>query len=309
MYALVANNNRISKFSEVCKVDLVTHKVSALYSGFKSPHGLCISPDGTYALVANRASSTVSRIDLITHEVTFPFDGFDHPTAVSIAPDGTFAIVASFSDHIGRIDLVTSVVTFPYDVCNRSTGVAISPDGRYALATPDIKKSREWETDPSPHEGRNILCRIDLVTHEVTFPYAGFTSPGGVAISSDGTFALVVNVTGNGVDRIDGNIRAACNTGGRLQGKWHSEDVFRPRIYALWWGQWGDGFTRPHSLAHLADDVWQTPPALPNPPRRRHGTWRGGAPHPPTRWRALDPGSGVGCAARGKGGCVHGPGV
>jgi DNA-binding beta-propeller fold protein YncE len=38
---------------------------------------------------------------------------------------------------------------------------------------------------------------------KVTFPYAGFNSPTGVAISPDGAFALVVNYNRHHVARID----------------------------------------------------------------------------------------------------------
>ena len=52
---------------------------SATFKGFSTPAGVAISPDASFALVANQSGHNVGRIDLRTGTVTFPYCGFKNP--------------------------------------------------------------------------------------------------------------------------------------------------------------------------------------------------------------------------------------
>jgi DNA-binding beta-propeller fold protein YncE len=128
---------------------------------FSHPKGVAISPDGSFALVADSGNNCVRRIQIATGAVTTLAgltqgytDGvgtaamFQEPYGVTISPDGSFALVADTYNHrVRRLAIATGVVTTlagsglggPVD----GTGVlasfgypcdvAISPDASYAL--------------------------------------------------------------------------------------------------------------------------------------------------------------------------------
>jgi hypothetical protein len=86
-------------------------------SRFDCPYGISISPDGLFALVADRYNHLIRQIILTTASVSTlagfavsPGDTngigtnarFNNPIAVSISPNGLFALVADFTNHLIR---------------------------------------------------------------------------------------------------------------------------------------------------------------------------------------------------------------
>ena len=83
---------------------------------FNAPLGVAMSPDGTYALVADFKNHAIRKIVIATQVVsTFAGTGssglvdgagdsaqFNNPVGVAISPDGTYALVADQSNHVIR---------------------------------------------------------------------------------------------------------------------------------------------------------------------------------------------------------------
>jgi sugar lactone lactonase YvrE len=205
-----------------------------IISQFRNPRGVAISADGTYALVADTDNHLIRRIDIVTASVStlagtsgsYGFTNgvgiisqFNKPLGVAISADGTYALVADQENHlIRRIDIATASVSTlagtsgSYGSTNGvgiisqfyyPTGVAISADGTYALVA-----------DTNNH----LIRRITITTASVS-TLAGtsgsygstngvgiisqFYNPRGVAISADGTYALVADFSNHLIRRID----------------------------------------------------------------------------------------------------------
>ena len=131
-------------------------------SGFHTPSGVSISPDGVYALVADRFNNLIRHIIISTASVTTLVgrgsgstdgvgtnSGFSSPHGISFSPDGVYALVVSWGNPlIRRIIISTASVTTLAGLAGVSgsangigtnarfknpAGVSISPDGAYAL--------------------------------------------------------------------------------------------------------------------------------------------------------------------------------
>jgi DNA-binding beta-propeller fold protein YncE len=192
-------------------------------SQFNGPFEVTISADGTYALVGDYDNHLIRRIDMTTAFVSTlagtsgssgstngvgTISQFNNPVGVAISADGTSALVADFRNHlIRRINITTASVSTLAGTSGSTgstngvgtisqfyypTGVAISADGTYALVTDQYN---------------NLIRRIIITTASVS-TFAGSGSPGstngvgtisqfnrpfGLAISADGTSALVVD--------------------------------------------------------------------------------------------------------------------
>ena len=227
-----------SDANSVRRIDMATGQVTTLATGSKgvssgspqlsisdiySPTGVAISADGAFALVADSQHNRLCRIQIATGNVTTlagsvygSEDGlgtmaqFSSPSGVAISSDGVFALVAdsSYANRVRRVEIGTGNVTtlagsfqgFAEGTgtaakFNRPMGLAISSDGSFALVA---------------DKGNNRVRRIDIATGNVTTlagsdagfaddtgPFAEFRGPTGVAISSDGSFALVADQNNN----------------------------------------------------------------------------------------------------------------
>jgi DNA-binding beta-propeller fold protein YncE len=200
-------------------------------SKFNVPAAVAISPDNSYALVADSGNNLIRYIDLSSDFVTTlagmitpgHTDGvginsaFDAPFGVAISPDGRYALVTDFNNNLIRhIDLSTvTVITLAGVVgagrvdgigtnsnFHSPSGIIISTDGSFALVA---------------DSGNHIVRRIDLSTVSVTTlagdgvkgrldgqgTNARFTTPFDVSISPNCLYALVADLNGNLVRRID----------------------------------------------------------------------------------------------------------
>jgi DNA-binding beta-propeller fold protein YncE len=197
---------------------------------FKNPEALSISPDGSYALVADRLNYQIRKMTTDTATVTTLAGGgsagtangigtnatFQDPFGVCISPNGVFAIVVSYSLLIRYIDLSTvhvstlaGMVSTPSDTngvgtnagFNSPESVSISPDSSYALIA---------------DTGNNMIRKIVVSTAQVTTLAGGtsagyangfgtnalFRVPGRISISPFGTYALVGDQENNKVRRV-----------------------------------------------------------------------------------------------------------
>lgn len=191
---------------------------------FNWPEGIALSPDDSFALVSDTWNYTIRRIDLATAEVTTlagspgqsgSTDGvgstarFNVATGIAVSPDGSYALVADTWNHtVRRIDLASAAVTTVAGLAgssgsadgagstarfNNPRGLAISSDGSFALVA---------------DESNGTMRRIDLLTNTVTTlagqpgvwgsddgvgSGATFGSPSGVSLSADGSSAVVID--------------------------------------------------------------------------------------------------------------------
>lgn len=158
---------------------------------FTNPEGLAISADRSFALVTD--ANGVRRIALATGEVRTIARMSGGRGDVAIAPDTSYALISTV-EGLARLDLSDNRVT-PFaslaQYATLNTNIAMSPDGSFALVSVAFD---------------HIILRVDTRTGLVS-ELAGkqgvagasngvggdarFTTPVGLTISADGTFALL----------------------------------------------------------------------------------------------------------------------
>jgi DNA-binding beta-propeller fold protein YncE len=201
---------------------------------FNNPGGMSVSSDSSFALVADTYNHMIRKIILSTSSVSLVAGDsifgknngigtnahFYYPTGVSVSSDGSFALVADYGNNmIRKIVLSTSAVSLVAgDVSggygsNNGIGtrakfsspyrVSISSDGGFALVG-----------DSDNNMIRKIVLStssVSLVAGDVNGEYgsnngigtnARFDSPTGVSISSDDSFALIVDDYNNMIRKI-----------------------------------------------------------------------------------------------------------
>jgi DNA-binding beta-propeller fold protein YncE len=201
-------------------------------SQFNVPVGVAISPDGEYALIADRSNDLIRQIIISTASVT-TFAGvtessgstngvgtnsqFFGPCGIAISPNGEYALVAGNSDNLIRLIIIStaSVTTLAGDAGDgfangigsnskfyRLNLLSISPDGEYALVA---------------DQNNNLIRQIIISTASV-LTLAGvagtpgsangigtnsqFSDPFGIAISPNGESVLVGDSGNNLIRRI-----------------------------------------------------------------------------------------------------------
>jgi DNA-binding beta-propeller fold protein YncE len=197
-------------------------------AAFNSPSGVSISPDGTFALVADGGNNRIRRVSIATGNVTTLAgsvrgyaDGvgtqasFRYPYGVSISPDGTFALVADGGNNrIRRVSIATGSVTtlaggsvqgYADGVGTQASfdnpsGVSISPDGTFALVA-DHNNHRIRRVSIATGNVTTLAGSVDGYADGVG-TQASFSYPYGVSISPDGTFALVADYFNNRIRKI-----------------------------------------------------------------------------------------------------------
>ena len=158
------------------------------------PSAIAITPDGTTAYVTNYGSDNVTEIDTSTNAAAPSASWIpvgSEPNAIAISPDGTTAYVANAGDGtITKIALATNTVQGqPIKVGGDPTGIAISPNGTVAYVT---NNNAGYENlIPITLANDTIEPGIPVGTQVGGEPNA--TDPVAVAITPDGTTALVVD--------------------------------------------------------------------------------------------------------------------
>ena len=164
----------------------------------RQPSGLAISPDGSMAIVANRAETSVSVLSIAGKQVRFEgkVETGDQVTHVAFTPDGRRAMINKAStDQISFLAIDGSEVTltgpdlavgdYPYNG-------EITPDGRLAIVA---------NTGNNGRSDGNIdsITVIDLQHSppRVIDHLAAGDAPEGIAISPDGRLAVTGNLCGS----------------------------------------------------------------------------------------------------------------
>ena len=166
--------------------------VSATVSGFSNPSGIAVTPNGSYAYVADYAANGVYVIDTATNVVSTSLSvlsSFD----VAITPNGSYVYAPNYGgapSTVTVIDTSTNSVsaTVSDASLNYPRGVAITPNGSYAYVV---------------NYGAKTVSVIDTSTNSVSATVTVGTSPFGVAITPSGAYAYVANYSSNSVSVID----------------------------------------------------------------------------------------------------------
>ncbi|HZK89341.1 MAG TPA: beta-propeller fold lactonase family protein [Stellaceae bacterium] len=176
--------------------------VAATLTLGKSPSGLAISPDGKWALVANRGDGTISVLSIdgkdvkVTDTVTIGVAA-DLVSAVAIAPDGKRALaVKSAANKVAVLTIDSGKVTYNKDsdlpANNFPYNVAITPNGQIALiANTGGGGSSDGNAD--------TVSVVDLTVNPIRIidHIAVGDSPEGLAISPKGNLAITVEARGS----------------------------------------------------------------------------------------------------------------
>jgi DNA-binding beta-propeller fold protein YncE len=167
-----------------------------------SPAGLAISPDGKWALVANRGDGTISVLSIdgkdvkVTDTVTVGA-ATDQLSAVAIAPDGKRALaVKSAANKIAVLAIDNGKVSYNKDNDlpgnNYPYNVAITPNGQLALvANTGNNGSSDGNVD--------TISVVDLTANPIRVidHVTVGDSPEGLVISPKGNLAITIEARGS----------------------------------------------------------------------------------------------------------------
>jgi DNA-binding beta-propeller fold protein YncE len=184
---------------------------------FDGPVGLSLSPDETYALVADSNNGKIRKVMLSNGAVSTVAGPLPDPDSGADDLDD-FLGGGGFSDADGA----GCNATFNYP-----TDVRISPDGTFALVA-DRKNSKIRHLDLSrspvlvstfagPRAGEYSSGDVDKAGENATF-----YNPSGIAFSPDGSFCLVADMSNNKIRMIVTSTRAVSTLAGPGQGAYPS---------------------------------------------------------------------------------------
>jgi YVTN family beta-propeller protein len=139
-----------------------------------------------FAYVTNEGSNSVSVIDTATNTVvaTVPAVG-SRPRDIAITPDGSQAYVANLSNP-GTVSIINTTTNSV--VATISTGIGIEPTG-VAIANPT--GAFAYVTNFRS----NTVSVIDTATRTVVASIGVGTEPTGIAVTPDGAFTYVTNIS------------------------------------------------------------------------------------------------------------------
>ncbi|MGO9964383.1 MAG: YncE family protein [Acidimicrobiales bacterium] len=170
------------------------------------PDAIAITPDGKRAYVTNYASNSVTPIDLETGQAMAPIQlaPTAGPADIAITPDGATAYVTdagavgTLGDSITPIDLANDKTMPPITVGPGPQGIAITPDGRLAYVT----DAGAFVPGQSGTIGSTVTP-VDLTTGKALAAIPVGNAPAAIAITPDGSTALVANANSGSVSPID----------------------------------------------------------------------------------------------------------
>ena len=170
------------------------------------PDAIAIAPHGKTAYVTNYTSNSVSVIDLASGKTTIqiPLGSSAGPAGIAITPDGTTAYVTdagapgTLGSTITPISLAKNKVLPPITVGSGPQGIAITPNGARAYVA-DAGSIVAGQTGSVG----NTVTPVDLATGKSLGPIVVGNAPTGVAITPDGSTAIVTNLNSGSVSPIN----------------------------------------------------------------------------------------------------------
>lgn len=154
------------------------------------PVGVCFSPNGERACIANYYGNSVSMVDATTNSVLTTVPAGTAPQNAVFTPDGsTVYVIASGDQTVLVMDASTFAITDTIPVGPFPIGAAITPDG-----------STLYVADGA--FGSDKVRVISTATNTVVDSITVGDTPAGVAITPDGGALYVANNGGNSVSVI-----------------------------------------------------------------------------------------------------------
>jgi YVTN family beta-propeller protein len=170
------------------------------------PDAIAITPNGERAYVANYTSNSVTPIDIVTDRVlpAIPLGPSAGPAGIAVAPDGKMVYVTD-AGAIGTIGHAITPIVVATDrplrrirVGPGPQGIAITPNGLRAYVA-DAGAIVSGQTGPFG----STVTPVDLTTGKALPPITVGNAPTGIAITPDGSTAVVTNLNSGSVSTID----------------------------------------------------------------------------------------------------------
>lgn len=170
------------------------------------PDAIAITPNGERAYVANYTSNSVTPIDLVTRRVlpAIPLGPSAGPAGIAVAPDGKMVYVTD-AGAIGTLGHTITPIVVATDRTLRRIivgpgpqGIAITPNGQRAYVA-DAGAIVSGQTGAFG----STVTPVDLATGKALPPITVGNAPTGIAITPDGSVALVTNLNSGSVSTID----------------------------------------------------------------------------------------------------------
>ncbi|NJO82104.1 MAG: hypothetical protein HC828_04405 [Blastochloris sp.] len=200
---------------------------------FELPSGLAVAPTVQRALVTEPNMHTIRQIDLTTQAVTTLAGGpeeagsvdgvrtdarFDAPKGIAITHDGTMALIADTNNHLIRqLDVATGTVTTLAGTSGESGYVdGVGADVRFNNPG-SIAMTADGDLALVADTSHSLIRQIDVATGQVTTLAGDYFNPGwkdgigtdahldlpvGIALTPDGTVALVTEVLNNTIRHV-----------------------------------------------------------------------------------------------------------
>jgi len=158
-----------------------------------SPIGIAVSPDGCTGYVGLELANEVAVVNGSAGTATF-IAGIPAPLGIAISPNGkTLYVVSNIaSGVVSVIDTTTQTVAATIGVGVDPVAVAVSADG-----------SQAFVSNSNGGIGNGTVSIINTATDAVTgTPIAVGAFASGIAVTPDGKYVLVTDMTGNSLSVI-----------------------------------------------------------------------------------------------------------
>ncbi|MHB8262670.1 MAG: hypothetical protein ACYDGY_02825 [Acidimicrobiales bacterium] len=198
-------------------IDTATNAVTATITltgtNAPEPDAVAITPNGSYAYVADYDNGIVDVIDTTTNAVTATITltgtNAPEPYAVAITPNGSYAYVADADNNVLDVidtttNAVTATITLPAPKATftyEPTDLAISPNSSYAYVTVYVTKTSTGAAKPGIVDV--IDTATNAVTATITLTGTNAPEPDAVAITPNGCSAYVTDYYNDIEDVID----------------------------------------------------------------------------------------------------------
>ncbi len=196
-------------------IDLITNEIDTVLSIGDYPRDVAITPNAQYAFIPNLFSGSVSVLDIPNRTVTeIPTGG--QPVKVKITNDGEKALVAALETltltviDIGSMTIVNTIPDIPLRFYGGG-GSFITGKSWFKFTNFDVTPDGTTAIFPCIYDDNVLFYDISTGACDTVW-LAANSSPKFIDISSDGSFAVILN-TGDVIDIPSQSVIANMGTG------------------------------------------------------------------------------------------------